>query len=182
MGEKIHVVAGTTGGYAREDADQATVYGAFSDPSVAEKVRKSASCSAQIFPIDIDDIAPGYLERGRIIGYFRKDEDPIGMPPVSGRLSKPNIEVNMFSQKSGDLHGLALMTVFVGKKQVYLARFYIKENGELDGNYDIPKKLSAQEIFEIGRLALHFSKKLDEIAAPFRNENGQTTKNNATIR
>lgn len=54
----VYVVVNTIGGYAREDADQATCEGVFSTPELAEKVQKASR--GQVVAVELDKVMPGY--------------------------------------------------------------------------------------------------------------------------
>jgi hypothetical protein len=55
----LYVVAKTIGGYAREDADVATVVGAYTDKPTAENVAKVSK--GQVFDVELNKIGSGYL-------------------------------------------------------------------------------------------------------------------------
>lgn len=58
----IHVVSQTIGGYAREDAAQASVVGAYLNPEVAEAVCKVSGSGTTVTSIELDFIPPGLAE------------------------------------------------------------------------------------------------------------------------
>jgi len=70
----IYVVCKSVAGYAREDASQISVVGAYEDPVLAEKVRKCAGHIAVVSKLTLGDIPKGYLEFGKELGVFKKDE------------------------------------------------------------------------------------------------------------
>lgn len=51
----------SVGGFAREDAANPAIAGIFTDPKIAEVVRKAAGHGAKIVPVEVDKIAPGYV-------------------------------------------------------------------------------------------------------------------------
>jgi hypothetical protein len=51
----------TVGGFAREDASKAAIAGIFTDPKIAETVRKAAGYDAKVVTVTLDKIAPGYI-------------------------------------------------------------------------------------------------------------------------
>lgn len=59
---KLHIVSTLTGGYAREDSAAASVVGAYTNPAVADAVRKVSGYGASVSAIEVDHIPPGLLE------------------------------------------------------------------------------------------------------------------------
>ena len=57
---KIHIVVGTIGGYAREDASVANVVGAYTSEEVANAV--ALVTHSKVVEININEIAKGHLE------------------------------------------------------------------------------------------------------------------------
>lgn len=60
MSNMLYIVAGTIGGYAREDADQVVVYGAFMDQTIANKMKLVTG--GKVYPVVSDAISPGYYQ------------------------------------------------------------------------------------------------------------------------
>lgn len=66
---KIYVVATNSGGYTREDSTSAHIVGAYTNPEVAEYVRKvSFGLDATVTTIEVDHIAPGLLQAMNELG------------------------------------------------------------------------------------------------------------------
>lgn len=65
---RLYLVAGTIGGYAREDADEPTVYGVYSDPEVARKVKLCCSAT-RVFEFTPDEISPGLVQTASQMGF-----------------------------------------------------------------------------------------------------------------
>lgn len=51
----------SVGGFAREDSPNPAIAGIFTDPKIAEIVRKAAGHGAKIVPVEVDKISPGYI-------------------------------------------------------------------------------------------------------------------------
>jgi len=62
----LYVVHSTTGGFAREDAAQSTVEGAYTDEAVARKV--AALVGGWVATVTLNKIAPGYLNAAQEMG------------------------------------------------------------------------------------------------------------------
>lgn len=60
MSNVQYIVAGTIGGYAREDADQVVVYGVFTDQAIANKMKLVTG--GKVYPVVLDAIPPGYYQ------------------------------------------------------------------------------------------------------------------------
>jgi hypothetical protein len=58
---KLLAVIYSVGGFAREDNANPAIAGIFTDPQIAEIVRKAAGVDAKIVPVELDKIAPGYI-------------------------------------------------------------------------------------------------------------------------
>lgn len=65
----LYAVITTIGGFAREDAPVPHVIGIYSDETIANQVRILASCGAVVKPIELDAIAPGYLQSAEQMGF-----------------------------------------------------------------------------------------------------------------
>ncbi|MBI6883137.1 hypothetical protein [Pseudomonas putida] len=63
----LYIVAGTIGGFAREDAAVPSVAGAFTDEQVAKKV--ASVTHGQVIPVELDVIKPGILESLKAFGF-----------------------------------------------------------------------------------------------------------------
>ncbi len=59
---KLYVVTSVISGYAREDADQTTVAGVFSDPSVADYIRKAAGFNSAVHIVEVNEVKDGYSQ------------------------------------------------------------------------------------------------------------------------
>ncbi len=53
----LYVVASTIGGYAREDASEASITGIFTDEALAKKVAMASH--SKVFPVPLNQIPPG---------------------------------------------------------------------------------------------------------------------------
>lgn len=62
----LYVVHSTAGGFAREDASQSQVEGAYTDIAVARKV--AAISGGRVDTVTLDHVAPGYLASAREMG------------------------------------------------------------------------------------------------------------------
>lgn len=65
---KLHIVSTLVGGYAREDAATASVVGAYTNPVVADAVRKVSGYGASVSEIEVDHIPCGLLEMIKQLG------------------------------------------------------------------------------------------------------------------
>lgn len=72
----LYVVAGTIGGFAREDASEVSVKGVFTDKPMAEKV--ALVSHGKVFPVELDNIMPGYLQAFEAFGI--KLDNPADQP------------------------------------------------------------------------------------------------------
>ena len=59
---KLFAVIYSVGGFAREDAATPSIAGIYSDEKIADTVRKAAGVGAKVVPVELDEIAPGYLD------------------------------------------------------------------------------------------------------------------------
>lgn len=62
----LFVVAKTVGGFAREDAPQASVIGVFTCQATADRV--ALLTQARCFPVDLDHVSPSLLQTAQEIG------------------------------------------------------------------------------------------------------------------
>lgn len=78
MSKQLYAVIYTIGGYAREDASVPGIAGIYTDPEIAEYVRKAVSCfGSKVVPIDLDFIHPGHADHAKQlfgIDLFEKQE------------------------------------------------------------------------------------------------------------
>ena len=59
---KLFAVIYSIGGFAREDVATPSIAGIFSDEKIADTVRKAAGLGAKVLTVELDNIAPGYLD------------------------------------------------------------------------------------------------------------------------
>lgn len=59
---KLFAVINTVGGFAREDASNASIEGLFTDEQIAEIVRKACGSSAKVVEVQVDEVKPGYID------------------------------------------------------------------------------------------------------------------------
>lgn len=58
---KLFAVIHSVGGFLREDAPTPSIAGIFTDEKIADTVRKCVGLSAKVIPVNLDEVAPGYL-------------------------------------------------------------------------------------------------------------------------
>lgn len=63
----LYVVHSTAGGFAREDASQSCVEGAYTDPAVARKV--AAISGGKVAEVVVDAVPPGYVATAQEMGF-----------------------------------------------------------------------------------------------------------------
>lgn len=59
---KLFAVINTVGGFAREDAPNASIDGIFTDEKIAEIVRKASGSTAKVVQVTLDEVKPGYID------------------------------------------------------------------------------------------------------------------------
>jgi hypothetical protein len=64
----LYVVTHQVGGFAREDASVVCVAGIYSDPAVAETVRKAVGYGATVTSLELDHIPAGHLQTIKALG------------------------------------------------------------------------------------------------------------------
>jgi len=62
---KLFAVIYTVGGFAREDAPNASIAGIFTDDKIAEIVCKTAGFGAKVVPVNLDEVAKGYISSAK---------------------------------------------------------------------------------------------------------------------
>lgn len=62
MNKTLFVVVQLIGGYAREDAQRASVVGVYTDNNKAALVASASGFDAQVFPVALDAVPKGILE------------------------------------------------------------------------------------------------------------------------
>ena len=68
-GETVFVVVGTIGGFAREDAPQVHVTGAYSDPRLAQRVCALAGPGFTVKEVAFDRVLPGLVQKAQELGF-----------------------------------------------------------------------------------------------------------------
>lgn len=67
MNETLFVVVQLIGGYAREDAQSASVVGVYRSKEKAELVAAASGFGAQVFPVMLDAIPAGILQNAHAL-------------------------------------------------------------------------------------------------------------------
>jgi hypothetical protein len=72
MGNMLHIVHKTVGGFTREDRDDSHIVGVYTDEDVAKKV--AIASHAQVASIELDHIPPGYRSFAKELGMKFPDQ------------------------------------------------------------------------------------------------------------
>lgn len=85
----LHIVVSTIGGYAREDAAQPFVVGAFTNQGVADAVRRVSGVHATVKAVEVDHIPEGLRQTMQALGIKIPETPRMRAPrPVNRRKLK----------------------------------------------------------------------------------------------